>query len=183
MVGVGVYLIALSVIVGYYRWRGTLSEKRWLLWALVVTIIPALLANHAGCVACEVGRQPWVVHPPVRWTDGVPGEGDVVTGPDGYVAYDQATGLRTTNAVSRAVTGGQVLSSIVGFGLVYALLFLIWLRVLDHKIREGPDLPGPGRAEMDDLKGFLDVAAERPDRSATMTEAKGPAPTAGGGAP
>jgi cytochrome d ubiquinol oxidase subunit I len=180
MVGVGVYLIALSVIGGYYRWRGTLFEKRWLLWAFVVTIIPALAANHAGWVACEVGRQPWVVHPPVRWTGGAPGEGDVLTGPDGYVVYDKAMGLRTANAVSRAVTGGQVLSSIVGFGLVYTLLFVIWLRVLDNKIREGPELPRPGRAETDDLKGFLDVAAERPDRSATMTEAKEPAPTAGG---
>ena len=136
------------------------------LWALVVTIIPALAANHAGWVAAEVGRQPWVVHPRVEWTGGAPGEGDVSTGPDGYVAYDEATALRTVNAVSRSVTGGQVLSSIIGFGLVYALLFVIWLRVLNHKIREGPDLPGPGQVKEGNLKGFFDTAAERPDRSA-----------------
>ena len=183
MVGVGTYLIVLSVIGSYYRWRGTLYRKRWLLWALVVTIIPALAANHAGWVAAEVGRQPWVVHPRVEWTGGAPGEGDVSTGPDGYVAYDEATALRTVNAVSRSVTGGQVLSSIIGFGLVYALLFVIWLRVLSHKIREGPDLPGPGQVKEGNLKGFFDTAAERPDRSGTMTEAKEPAPAAGGETP
>ncbi|MFO0888010.1 MAG: cytochrome ubiquinol oxidase subunit I [Isosphaeraceae bacterium] len=183
MVGVGTYLIALSVIGGYYRWRGTLFEKRRLLWVFVVTVIPALVANHAGWVATEVGRQPWVVHPRVAWTGSVPGEGDVATGPDGYVAYDKSTALRTVDAISRSVTGGQVLSSIIGFGLVYSLLFVIWLRVLDNKIREGPDVPERGEVGEGDLKGFFDSAAERPDRSATMTEAKEPAPTDGGETP
>ncbi len=172
MVGVGTYLIALSVFGVYYRWRGTLFEKRWLLWLFVATIVPALAANHAGWVATEVGRQPWVVQPPVQWTGGAPGVGDVVTGPDGYVHYDPAAGLRTGNAVSRAVTGGQVLSSSIGFGLVYALLFVIWLRVLHEKIRKGPNLPGSGQAETGDTEGFFDVAAERTARSVTMTGAK-----------
>ena len=77
MVGVGTYLIALSVIGVYSRWRGTLFTKRWLLWLFVITIVPALMANHAGWVAAEVGRQPWVVHPRVGWTGVRPGEGDV----------------------------------------------------------------------------------------------------------
>ena len=71
MVGVGTCLIALSVFGSFYRWRGTLYRKRWLLWIFVVTIVPALAANHAGWVAAEVGRQPWVVHPRVEWTGGV----------------------------------------------------------------------------------------------------------------
>ena len=72
------------------------------------------------------------------------------------------------------MTGEQVLSSIIGFGLVYVLLFVIWFRVLHHKIREGPDVPEAGKSESTDLKGFWDTAAERPNRSATMTEAKEP---------
>jgi hypothetical protein len=67
---------------------------------------------------------------------------------------------------------------------VYALLFAVWLGVLTHKIREGPHLPAASPAPPDDLRGFFDSAAERPDRSGTMTEAKPPGRRAGeGGAP
>jgi cytochrome d ubiquinol oxidase subunit I len=121
-------------------------------------------------VAAEVGRQPWVVHPPVAWTGGAPGEGDVVVGPAGVVEYDERVGLRTVNAVSRAVTGQQVLSSIIGFGLVYALLGLVWLWVLNQKIAAGPDIPDDPAAPRDDLKGFFDAAAERPDFSGSLAE-------------
>ena len=91
----------------------------------------------------------------LQWTGGSPGEGDLVTGPDGFVQYDPAAGLRTENAVSRAVTGQQVLSSIIGFGLVYALLLVIWFRVLHHKIQEGPDLPEAGQSANGRAEGFL----------------------------
>ena len=81
------------------------------------------------------------------------------------------------------MSGGQVLSSIIGFGLVYALLFVIWLRVLHDKIRKGPDLPGSAQHETDELKGFLEVAAERPTRPATMIEAEKLAPAVEGETP
>ena len=106
-----------------------------------------------------------------------PGDGDVVTGPAGVVVYDEKLGLRTSAAVSRSVTGGQVLTSILAFGAVYCLLGVIWLWVLNHKIREGPDLPEtgrdkPGRSPGDELTGFLDAAAERPANKQSLTEAK-----------
>ena len=49
-------VFALSLAGCYFRLRGTLFAKRWLLWLFVVTILPALAANHAGWVAPEVGR-------------------------------------------------------------------------------------------------------------------------------
>jgi cytochrome d ubiquinol oxidase subunit I len=184
MVGIGTYLIALSLAGCYFRLRGTLFTKRWLLWLFVVTVVPAVVANHAGWVAAEVGRQPWIVHPPVAWTGGAPGAGDVVTGPAGQVLYDETQGLRTSRAVSRSVTEGQVLVSILGFGAVYTLLGVIWLWVLHHKIREGPELPAPLAAgPTDDLKGFFDAAAERPDYRSSMTEAKEPVPGPREGSP
>ncbi len=183
MAGVGSYLIVLSLAGCYFRWRGTLFEKRWMLRLFVVTILPALAANHAGWVAAEVGRQPWIVHPTVAWTGGAPGEGDVVTGPDGKVTYDEKQALRTTAAVSRAVTEGQVVASIIGFGAVYALLGVIWLWVLHHKIQEGPDLPDAPAPPADGLTGFFDSAAERPAFAASMTEAKEAAPAPREGTP
>lgn len=172
MVGVGSFLIALVAVAWYFFWKRTLFQKRWILWAFVVAIFPALLANHAGWVSAEVGRQPWVVYPEVQWTGGAPGEGDVVVGPDGFVNYKPGTGLRTTDAVSRSVGSEQVIASIIGFGLVYSLLFVVWIWVLHHKISAGPEgIPEPPAGETD-LREILDVAAERGKLAASATATK-----------
>lgn len=173
MVGVGTWLLVLSAVAVWFRWRGTLFEKRWLLWAFVATILPAIAANHAGWVATEVGRQPWVVHPPVHWTGDQPGEGDVVVGPGGVVEYDETLGLRTAEGVSRAVSAEQVAGSIAGFGLIYSLLFFVWITVLHRKISHGPegfDDPPPG--EGDSVGGFLEAGADRAEHRRSMTGTK-----------
>jgi cytochrome d ubiquinol oxidase subunit I len=69
------------------------------------------VANEAGWVAAEVGRQPWIVY-------GL---------------------LRTSDALSKAVGAGQVLTSIVLFIVIYIFLLLLWFSVLNRKIKNGPD--------------------------------------------
>jgi cytochrome d ubiquinol oxidase subunit I len=113
MVGIGSALIGLTLLALFLRWRGVLFEKRWMMWTFVFAVIGPYLANQAGWVACEVGRQPWVV-------------------------YGQ---LRTRDAYSKSLTAGQVLSSIIMFGVIYALLFAVWVYVLNDKIQHGPDEP------------------------------------------
>jgi len=49
--------------------------------------------------------------------------------------------LRTSDALSKAVVAQQVLGSIIMFVLIYALLFAVWLFVLDSKIKQGPEPP------------------------------------------
>jgi cytochrome d ubiquinol oxidase subunit I len=120
----------------------------------------ARVANQAGWVAAEVGRQPGVVQPPVlRGDAGEPlldADGylryatDTVTMPDGS-AREVSTGLRTADAVSEVVTGGQVLGSILLFGFIYLLLGALWIVVLNHKIHAGPEPPPEEREE--DLAG------------------------------
>jgi cytochrome d ubiquinol oxidase subunit I len=41
--------------------------------------------------------------------------------------------------VSKAVGADQVLGSILIFLLIYALLFAVWVYILDHKIKQGPE--------------------------------------------
>jgi len=82
--------------------------------------LAAMTANHAGWVTAEVGRQPWIVYPSVQ--DGV-----------------AMMGLRTADGLSESVTAAQVLSSIILFGVIYSLLFAIWIFVLNHKIQHGPE--------------------------------------------
>lgn len=131
MVAAGMAMIGITLLALWLWWRGALFRSRWMLWALVFAVIAPYLGNQAGWVAAEVGRQPWIVY--------------------GH--------LRTSEALSQAVTGEMVLTSIIMFGLIYALLFAVWVFVLHRKIQHGPTAP-PG-AEAEPRDGLLAAAAGR----------------------
>jgi cytochrome d ubiquinol oxidase subunit I len=145
MVGLGMLFILLTVLGLIFWWRGTLFEKRWFLWILVFAVIGPTVANEAGWASAEFGRQPWIVY-------GM---------------------LKTHDAASKAVSGREVLTSIVMFGLIYLVLLLTWLYVMNSKIRLGPEtveeLPPAGPRER-----WLDTAARRTDAGArdSMTDAR-----------
>lgn len=151
MVACGMFFIAVTLLASFFRWRGTLFEKRWLLWIFVPAVVLAFVANELGWVAAEVGRQPWAVYP--SWQDGrfVPG-------------------LRTADAVSESVVAGQVLASIVGFGIIYLLLFVLWLYLLNDKIRHGPE--GAGAHPPTTVREYFDAASERTGHEQSLTEPK-----------
>jgi cytochrome d ubiquinol oxidase subunit I len=132
MVGLGFLFAALVVTALVLRWRGTLFEKRWLMWTFVFAVAGAFAANQLGWVAAEVGRQPWVVY-------GM---------------------LRTSDGVSKVVSSGEVLGSIVMFAVIYLLLFAVWVFVLDDKIKHGPDEP-VAMPEATTAEGLLEAAARR----------------------
>lgn len=48
-------------------------------------------------------------------------------------------GLKTADGLSESVTAQQVLSSIILFGIIYSLLFAVWVFVLNNKIQHGPE--------------------------------------------
>lgn len=166
MVGLGVLFVVLTLYASWLRWRGTLFQKRWLLWVFVVAVIGPFIANELGWVAAEVGRQPWVVHPrPVR-----DAAGQFVYDEQGYLQYRLEEGLRTSDAVSEAVAAPQVLGSIIMFSVIYLLLGVVWLYVLNHKIQQGP-VPVT-IAPRTTSEGVLHAAAGRTLHEASMTEAK-----------
>jgi cytochrome d ubiquinol oxidase subunit I len=110
MVGIGVSLIGLSVFGTWLYYRNKLFDKRWLLWIFVWAVLLPQIANQAGWFAAEMGRQPWVVY-------GL---------------------LRTSDALSKAVTANQVLFSLIMFMVVYLLLLVLFLYLLNRKIQHGP---------------------------------------------
>jgi cytochrome d ubiquinol oxidase subunit I len=68
-------------------------------------------ANQLGWISAEVGRQPWIVY----------------------------NLLRTSDALSKVVTEGQIWFSILLFILIYTLLFVLFLYLLNEKIKHGPE--------------------------------------------
>jgi cytochrome d ubiquinol oxidase subunit I len=105
-------LLALGAL--WYWKRGVLEHKRWLLWPLVFSVVLPHVAQQSGWIATEVGRQPWIV-----WKV-----------------------LRTADGVSMSIRGSQVFASICMFIAIYLLLFLLFLFLLDRKIKDGPEQPG-----------------------------------------
>jgi cytochrome d ubiquinol oxidase subunit I len=165
MVALGFLFIALTLLASYLRWRGRLYRTRWLLWLFVPAVVLPVVSNELGWVAAEVGRQPWIVHPPVEWNAV---RSDLVVGPDGVVVYDEREGLRTVDAVSPNVRTDQVLGSTIGFGLIYVALGAVWLFVLDRKIKQGPEPPGERRAPPGD--DLLEAAGSRALHDRRMTD-------------
>jgi len=176
MVGLGLLFIALTLLASFLHWRGTLYDQRWLMWIFVFAVVGPVAANQLGWAAAEVGRQPWVVHPPiVRDADGTPrldGEGFAqyatvsVRMADG-TTRDFVAGLRTRDGVSETVLPGEVLTSMILFGGVYALLLALWIYVLHGKIRTGPDGEPPGRGP--ERRGLLETAGALAGGQRSMT--------------
>jgi cytochrome d ubiquinol oxidase subunit I len=110
MIGMGTALIGLSLLGVFLWWRGSLFETRWLLRVFVVAVLGPQMANQLGWFTAEVGRQPWIVY-------GL---------------------MRTADAGSPSVTSGQILASLGLFLLIYLALFILFIYLLDQKIRHGP---------------------------------------------
>jgi cytochrome d ubiquinol oxidase subunit I len=132
MIGVGTMLMGLSVLGSFLLWRGTLFQKRWLMWVFVLAVLGPFVCNQCGWVAAEVGRQPFIVYPEIEWQND---ETPIMK------THGPRPGLRTKDGLSseKAVSADQVLQSILMFSFVYLLLFVVWVYVLNSKIQHGPD--------------------------------------------
>jgi cytochrome d ubiquinol oxidase subunit I len=111
MVGLGLLMIALGAFSLYIDLRNW-PEKwvRWLKWIVWVIPLP-YLANTAGWILTETGRQPWIVH-------GL---------------------LKTENAVSPTLGVGTILFSLIAFVSIYAVLMAVDIYLLAKYGKAGPD--------------------------------------------
>jgi cytochrome bd ubiquinol oxidase subunit I len=163
MTSLGFGFIGLTLLGCLQWWRGRLFESRGLLWIFVFAVGGAVAANEAGWVAAEVGRQPWIVHPPIAWHGS-----DLAVGADGLFHYDGTQGLRTAQAVSRVLTPGQLQASLAVFGLIYLLLFAVWIFLLNDRIQRGPE---PVHEHgVPPRERFVGVATARPAHADSLTE-------------
>ena len=142
MVGLGICFVVLTWYAVWSRLRGKLFDRKWLLWIFVFSVIGPFAANELGWITAEVGRQPWTV-------------------------YNQ---LRTADAVSRSLDASQVVGSIIMFGVIYALLFALWIYLLNDKIQKGPEPVSLQNAAS--FQDALEVASRYPGHMDSLTEPK-----------
>jgi cytochrome d ubiquinol oxidase subunit I len=61
MVGLGTWFILLFIITLYYSMVNEIDKKRWLLYLALFTIPLGYIAQEAGWITAEAGRQPWAI--------------------------------------------------------------------------------------------------------------------------
>jgi len=110
MVGLGTIFIAIMSGAVLLLWLGKLYTTRAYLWILMLAMPFPYIANEAGWMVAEVGRQPWVIY-----------------------------GLqRVAHANSTNVSGGMAIFTLLGFMGLYALLGMLYLLLVLRVIAKGP---------------------------------------------
>jgi cytochrome d ubiquinol oxidase subunit I len=135
MIGLMAIPVLFALVTLWLTRGGRTPNQRWFSWLALLTIPMPFLANSAGWVFTEMGRQPWIVVP----------------NPTG----DQLVRLTVREGVS-SNPSGMVITSLVTFTLVYAVLAVIWFWLLKRYVVEGPQEhdaepappPAPGDEEV-----------------------------------
>ncbi len=110
MVGAGVLMALLALYGLYLAMRGLVASRRRFLYLAVGALFLPYLANTAGWIMTEMGRQPWIVY-------GL---------------------LKTSQGVSPVLGAGTVLFSLIMFTLVYGALMVVDVYLLARFSRKPP---------------------------------------------
>jgi cytochrome bd ubiquinol oxidase subunit I len=111
MVGLGTLFIVAMLIAGFLLWRGRLWQTRWALWILLLATPFPFLANTAGWMTTELGRQPWIAYALIRTADGS----------------------------SPLVSSANILFTTLGFAGMYTIMSLLYMVVLIKEVGHGPE--------------------------------------------
>ncbi|WP_054816530.1 cytochrome ubiquinol oxidase subunit I [Nocardia arizonensis] len=120
MIGLSAGSILLWLVGMWMTRGGRVTDRRWYSWLCLLAIPTPFLANSAGWVFTEMGRQPWVVAP----------------NPTG----DQSLRLTVQQGVSDHVAG-TVIASLVVFTLLYGALAVVWFYLMRRYVIAGPEEP------------------------------------------
>ena len=124
MVGAGFLMIVLFAIYPFIKWRKKEIEDFKLLKFLPWAIALPYIANTSGWLLTELGRQPWVVY-------GL---------------------MKIKDAVSPNVSAGMVLTTLIGFVLLYGVLMFADVYLLVKYAKAGPDALNPATVGAENLE-------------------------------
>jgi cytochrome d ubiquinol oxidase subunit I len=121
MVGLGTIFITVMVLAAILYWHKKLFESRWMLWTLMLCVPLPYIANTAGWITAELGRQPWLIY-------GL---------------------MRTAHGASPRIGAGNAWFTLIGFMGMYTVLGILWLFLVWREIETGPEPNDKSRGETD----------------------------------
>jgi cytochrome bd ubiquinol oxidase subunit I len=98
------------VVAALLLWRGKLFDANWMLWILLLSLPFPYIANTAGWMTAEIGRQPWLVYGLMRTADGY----------------------------SKLVSAGNGMFTLLGFLGMYTVLGILFIFLVRREIENGP---------------------------------------------
>jgi len=110
MVGLGTIFIAIMAASAFFLRKKRLGSTRWLLWILMLAFPFPYIANTAGWMTAELGRQPWLVYGLFRMAEGS----------------------------SPTVSAGNSLFTLLGFLGMYFVIGVLFLLIVLRHIAVGP---------------------------------------------
>jgi cytochrome d ubiquinol oxidase subunit I len=110
MVGLGTIFIAVMLAAVFLLWRRKLFDSRAMLWVLLLSLPFPYIANTAGWMTAEIGRQPWLIY-------GL---------------------MMTREGYSPRVSAGNSLFTLLGFMGMYLVLGILFLFLVSREIERGP---------------------------------------------
>ena len=110
MAGLGTLFIGLMGLAWLLQWRRRLERTRLVLWALMLAAPFPYIANTAGWMTAELGRQPWLIHGLMRTVDGA----------------------------SPRVHAGETIFTMIGFTGLYLCVGLLYLFLVGRVLVRGP---------------------------------------------
>ncbi len=111
MIGLGTIFIAVTGLALLLLFRGALWTAKPILWALMLLLPFPFIANTAGWMTAEIGRQPWLIY-------GL---------------------MRTDKGFSANVSAGNGLFTLMGFMGMYGLLTILYLFMMQRELQQGPE--------------------------------------------
>ncbi|WP_028670381.1 cytochrome ubiquinol oxidase subunit I [Saccharospirillum impatiens] len=109
MVGLGLLMIATAVAGLILRRNGAVYNTRWYLHSLRLMSITPFVAVLAGWFTTEIGRGPWLIYGIMRFEEGL----------------------------TPSLQGWMALTTLIGYVLVYAIIFIAGLYYLMRLLRDG----------------------------------------------
>ena len=116
MVGLGTIFIGIMLVSAWLLYRGQLLRSKTMLWILLLSFPFPYIANTAGWMTAELGRQPWLIY-------GL---------------------MRTREGFSTNVSAGNAIFTLLGFMGMYTFLSILFLYLIYLEIERGPGLQTAG---------------------------------------
>lgn len=116
MAGCGLLCLLLFFACTAASLKGTLADKKWLLWLATLSLPLPWVASEAGWFVAEYGRQPWTIYE-----------------------------VLPVNLSVSSLSSGEVFASLAGFVILYAVLFVVEMWLMIRTAKTGPSTLDTGR--------------------------------------